>query len=174
MNSPAGLTDADVTRILHLIDNLHDVEVRVEVEGMKLHVRKFAPGTAATVPVPTSPGVQAPQGNTERVASQSPTTVPAAQGSAAKGEPDAVAIPQDVVTIRAPMLGRFFRAPSPTEPPYVDVGSTVEPDDTVCMIEVMKLFNTVRAGVRGTIVGVASQNGDMVEYDSVLFLVKPS
>ena len=78
-----------------------------------------------------------------------------------------------LLEIRAPMLGRFFRASSPSEPAYVEVGSRVQPEDTVCMLEVMKLFNTVPAGVAGTIVEILVENGAMVEHDAVLFRVRP-
>ena len=71
------------------------------------------------------------------------------------------------------MLGRFYCASSPSEPAYVEVGSKVKSEDTVCMIEVMKLFNSVQAGVSGTIVEISAQNGEMVEHDAVLFRVRP-
>ena len=71
------------------------------------------------------------------------------------------------------MLGRFYRASSPTEAPFVEVGTKVEAEDTVCVIEVMKLFSSVRAGVRGTVVEIVAENGEMVEHDAVLFMVKP-
>jgi biotin carboxyl carrier protein len=176
---PPGLTDADITRILHLIDNLHNVEVRIEVEGMKLHIRKLPVEDAAGVP-PTAalPGTQVSEQATATIEpprSQESERRPAAAKEAGSGgsKSNSTAIPPGAVAIRAPMLGRFFRAASPTDQPYVDIGSEVSPDDTVCIIEVMKLFNTVKAGVRGTIIGIAVENADMVEHDSVLFLVRP-
>ena len=79
----------------------------------------------------------------------------------------------DGVTIDSPMLGTFYRAPAPGEAPFVDVGSTVEPDTIVCIIEVMKMMNSVHAGVAGTIAEVFVENGDPVEYGSQLFRVEP-
>ena len=79
----------------------------------------------------------------------------------------------DGVTIDAPMLGTFYRAPAPGEAPFVDVGSTVEPDTIVCIIEVMKMMNSVHAGVAGTIAEVCVENGEPVEYGSPLFRVEP-
>lgn len=190
MSSSSDLTHDDVARILGIIDKLNDIEVRLEVDGMKLHVRKFsgahgasrhieefAPMQAESVPqaaqaalvsgrnpapAPTPAPAPAPEltESAKPLPATAPVLAPTVEGSAP-------------VTIRAPMLGRFFRASSPTEAPYVEIGSKVEPDDTVCMIEVMKLFSTVKAGVRGTIVHVAVENGDMVEHDAVLFSVKP-
>jgi acetyl-CoA carboxylase biotin carboxyl carrier protein len=78
------------------------------------------------------------------------------------------------VAIEAPMLGTFYRAPGPGEEPFVDVGAEVEPESTVCIIEVMKMMNSVPAGVAGTVVEVAAQNGQLVEYGQPLFYVRPA
>ena len=74
--------------------------------------------------------------------------------------------------IASPMLGTFYRAPAPGAAPYVDVGSRVEPDTIVCIIEVMKMMNSVNAGVSGTIAEVCVENGEAVEYDAPLFRVE--
>jgi len=79
----------------------------------------------------------------------------------------------DGVTIDAPMLGTFYRAPAPGAAPFVDVGSTVEPDTIVCIIEVMKMMNSVHAGVAGTVAEVYVENGQPVEYGTRLFRVEP-
>ena len=75
--------------------------------------------------------------------------------------------------IEAPMLGTFYRAPAPGEPPFVEVGSTVEPDTIVGIIEVMKMMNSVHAGVAGTIAEICVANGEAVEYGTPLFRVEP-
>jgi acetyl-CoA carboxylase biotin carboxyl carrier protein len=80
----------------------------------------------------------------------------------------------DAVTIAAPMLGVFYRAEGPGQRPFVDVGSRVEPDTTVCIIESMKMMNSVPAGVSGTIVEVCHENAELVEYDAPLFRVEPA
>ncbi|MFJ0789740.1 biotin/lipoyl-containing protein, partial [Bordetella bronchiseptica] len=79
----------------------------------------------------------------------------------------------DLLSITAPMIGRFYAKPSPNDPAFVALGSQVGPDDSVCILEVMKLFNTVKAGVAGEIVEILVQEGDMVEEGDVLFRVKP-
>jgi acetyl-CoA carboxylase biotin carboxyl carrier protein len=92
------------------------------------------------------------------------------------GEPEAApptAERDGAVAIEAPMLGTFYRAPGPGEDPFVDVGSTVEADSTVCIIEVMKMMNSVPAGVAGEVVEVAAENGQLVEYGEPLFYVRP-
>lgn len=91
-------------------------------------------------------------------------------------EPEEAQGPEDLeglVAVRSPILGIFYRAPKPGAPPFVEVGATVGAEDTVCLIEVMKLFNTVAAGVAGRIARVCAENGAMVEFGQVLFLIEP-
>jgi len=82
------------------------------------------------------------------------------------------AVPGDLLTISAPMLGTFYRASAPGAEPFVDVGARVEPDTVVCLIEVMKMMNSIPAGVSGTIAEVVAQNGELVEYGAPLFRVE--
>jgi acetyl-CoA carboxylase biotin carboxyl carrier protein len=79
-----------------------------------------------------------------------------------------------VVTISAPMIGTFYRAEAPGAAPYVDLGSRVEPDTVVCLIEVMKMMNPIPAGVAGTIVEVCARNAEAVEYGAPLFHIEPA
>jgi acetyl-CoA carboxylase biotin carboxyl carrier protein len=77
-------------------------------------------------------------------------------------------------TISSPMIGTFYRAEGPGKQPFVDVGSRVEPDTTVCIIEAMKMMNSVPAGISGTIVEICRENAEPVEYDTPLFRVDPA
>jgi acetyl-CoA carboxylase biotin carboxyl carrier protein len=131
-----GLTDDDVSEILRIIDESDLDELRVETEGLSLHVVRNG---------------AAPR---ER------------QPSAAESARE-----RDARTIDAPMLGTFYRSPAPGEPPFVEVGSQVEPDTIVCIIEVMKMMNSVSAGVAGTIVEIHVENAQPVEYGQPLFTV---
>ena len=81
---------------------------------------------------------------------------------------------EGLLTIAAPMVGTFYRAPGPGEPPFVDVGSTVEPTTVVCIIEVMKMMNSVPAGIAGTVVELCCENAQPVEYGQPLFRVQPA
>ena len=76
--------------------------------------------------------------------------------------------------IRSPTVGTFYSAPSPDDPPFVTVGSKVQPDTTVCIVEAMKVFNPIPAEVSGTITAMLVNNGDAVEYDQPLFRVDPA
>jgi acetyl-CoA carboxylase biotin carboxyl carrier protein len=78
-----------------------------------------------------------------------------------------------LIPINSPLLGIFYRAPKPGAPPFVEIGSYVTEDDTVCLVEVMKLFNTVKAGVKGRIAKICIENNQVVEYNQTLFLVEP-
>jgi acetyl-CoA carboxylase biotin carboxyl carrier protein len=79
---------------------------------------------------------------------------------------------EGLVAIKAPMLGTFYRTPKPGAPPFVEVGAMVDKDDPVCIIEVMKLFNTVKAGVQGRIAKICVEQGQLVEYQQILFLIE--
>ena len=94
------------------------------------------------------------------------------EASAPPPAPDAEA--DGLATITAPMLGTFYRAEAPGKPPFVDVGQRVEPDTIVCIIEVMKMMNSVTAGVSGTIAAVVPENAELVEYGQPLFRVEPA
>lgn len=79
-----------------------------------------------------------------------------------------------LIAIRSPMVGTFYAAPSPDAKPFVQVGSVVDEDTDVCIIEAMKVFNNIKAECRGTIAKILASNGQTVEYGQVLFLVRPA
>jgi acetyl-CoA carboxylase biotin carboxyl carrier protein len=81
---------------------------------------------------------------------------------------------EGIVAIKASMLGIVYRRPSPDMPPYVEVGSYVKADDTVCLIEIMKVFTAIRSDVSGYITDILVETNEMVEYGQPLFLVKPA
>jgi acetyl-CoA carboxylase biotin carboxyl carrier protein len=105
-------------------------------------------------------------------------TAPAMEREPAPAAPappePAAASPNGAATIDAPMLGTFYRASAPGEQPFVDVGSQVDRDTVVCLIEVMKMMNSVKAGVSGTVVEVCATNAELVEYGEPLFRVDPA
>jgi len=78
-----------------------------------------------------------------------------------------------LLTVESPMLGTFYRAEAPGAPPFVEVGSRVEPDTIVCIIEVMKMMNSVPAGVSGTVAEILPDNATLVEYGAPLLRVRP-
>lgn len=158
------LTHQDVREILSMIDaSEHLNEIELVMGGFRLHVvRNGASGSMVQRAAP----VAAPQ-SAPAIAAPVPATAAVAGGAAAE------AVPAGIVAIRAPMLGTFYRAPAPNERPFVEVGQRVKASDTVCMIEVMKLFNSIAAGVDGTVVKISADNAAMVEFNQVLIHVKP-
>src|SRR5262249_53086255 len=100
---------------------------------------------------------------------QTSAVQPASQPGTAASTPDAAANAQ---TIKSPTIGTFYATPSPTDPPFVSVGSVVTPETVVCTIEQMKVFNQIQAGVSGTITAVLVKSGDAVEFDTPLFRYK--
>lgn len=166
----SGFTRNDVQEILNIIDKLGDVEVQFETGDVKLFVKKGAPGAAAQAVQPAASAPVAPAAPAQSSGSTAQAVAPSAPASATANPKD---VPAGMVAIRSPLLGRFFIAPSPNDPPFVTIGQQVTEDDSVAVIEVMKLFNTIQAGVRGKIIEMRATNGEMVEFDQVLFVVEP-
>lgn len=162
------LSEDDVLHILKLIDESKFDYFQLEVGELKITVSKGEPippsASAQSVAVPQArpPVAEAPK------AAPTPAT-----GQATAAGLDAKAAAEGLVAIRAPLLGTFYVAPEPGAPPFVQLGAAVTEDTTVGLIEVMKVFNSVRANVNGTVVQVVAQNGQFVEYGQTLFLVKP-
>jgi acetyl-CoA carboxylase biotin carboxyl carrier protein len=147
-----ALSDDDVREILRLIDESKLDELRIETPEFKLHVRREAAAPADDPPGPEPAEPAAP----ERLAA-----APAVDSNGAR-------------TIEAPMLGTFYRAGAPGATPFVDVGTKVDPGTVVCLIEVMKMMNSIQAGVAGTIVEICAENAQLVEYGDPLFRVEPA
>lgn len=97
---------------------------------------------------------------------------PAASGGEASGQEQAAAA-EKTVDITSPTVGTFYAAPSPDDPSFVEVGSHVNPDTVVCVVEAMKVFNQIPAETSGTIVEILVENGEPVEYGQALFRVRP-
>ena len=112
--------------------------------------------------------------------SDTPAAMPAAAPAAAAAAPvaatEAPTVSDDsgLIAIESPMVGTFYSAPNPDTDAYVTVGSQISDDTMVCLIEAMKVFNEIKAGVSGTIEQILVKNGDAVEFGQKLFLVRPS
>ena len=152
-----SLTDEDIREILRLIDESDLEELHIETDDFVLHVSKNAGGDGASLT------------RLRGVREASPTRSP----ERPEQTEQAPASLNGSHTIESPMLGTFYRAERPGAEPFVDVGSEVEPDTIVCIVEVMKMMNSVPAGVAGTITEVCSENAALVEYGQPLFRVKP-
>ncbi len=118
------------------------------------------PAPVSAPVVPAAPAVAAPP-------SDVPVPKSAQEDSAAAEAPS-----DDYKEIRSPMVGTFYRSPSPDKPPYIKVGDSIEAGDVVCIVEAMKLFNEIESEISGKIVKVLAEDASPVEYDQVLFLVE--
>lgn len=195
------LSPEDVRALVAAFDGADWDEMTLTVDGTRLVLSRSGrpptpadgPGAGAGAPAappppptvtpapstaPSEQGMAPPApGGGPRVAAASPSgqgaaAVPGAPAAGAPGPPGAAAATGRRVT--APSVGLFWRSPKPGAPPFVEVGDEVRPDDTVCIVEVMKLMNHVRAGVAGTVRAVHPENGQMVEHGDLLFTIEPA
>lgn len=167
------LTHDDVQRILKLVDEAEHVDELDLVYGdLQLHVRRH--GASDRPLASTAAAAPAAAVASAAAAPAAPPASSPAAASVGKAKPAATPVPEGMVTIRAPMLGTFYRAPAPGEKPFVEVGQQVKASDTVCLIEVMKLFNSINAGVDGTIAQIVADNAALVEYNQVLIVIEPA
>jgi acetyl-CoA carboxylase biotin carboxyl carrier protein len=155
-----------IKQIIDLMKRSELTEFAVEEEGFKLKIRRGHNGS----PLITSTGGMVATYPPVPEAQPAPAQAPAAFGGAPatgaeKEEPG-------VAFIKAPMVGTFYRAPSPESPPYVEVNAKVTENTVVCIIEAMKIMNEIQAEVKGTVVEALVENGQPVEYGQRLFKVK--
>lgn len=153
-----NLTAKDVAEITRLLEESSFDELYLEMDGLKLSLKRNGAGGASTA----SNGQTPP-------ASAASAAAPTRSAPASSAPP--VAADPSLHAVAAPLLGTFYRAPKPGAPPFVEVGSRVDEDTIVGIIEVMKLMNTVRAGVRGEVVEILGRDGMLVEYGETLLRV---
>ncbi|OKH22603.1 acetyl-CoA carboxylase, biotin carboxyl carrier protein [Hydrococcus rivularis NIES-593] len=159
----------ELRELLRAIAQTDITELTLKSEDFELTVRKSAPviptqTVAATVEAAPPSGV-------------SPVSQPSAVPVAPVSEPQEVSAPSPAdakwVAITSPMVGTFYRAPAPDEPPFVEVGDRIRQGQTVCIIEAMKLMNEIEAEVSGQIMEIVVANGEPVEYGQTLMWLNP-
>ncbi|MFZ9229792.1 MAG: acetyl-CoA carboxylase biotin carboxyl carrier protein [Prochlorococcaceae cyanobacterium] len=153
-------------KLLALLGDSDIQELRLEGDDFRLEVRRNLPGLAAQViQTPVVPAVPA----------AIPASTPAAPVAAVPSPPPptAAAVRSDLLEITAPMVATFYRAPSPGDPPFVEVGARISSGQTVCILEAMKLMNELESEVSGEVVEILVENGTPVEFGQVLMRVKP-
>ncbi|MFY7669290.1 MAG: acetyl-CoA carboxylase biotin carboxyl carrier protein [Crocinitomicaceae bacterium] len=161
----------EIKDLIKLVSKSGIGKVAIEREGFKIVIK--GGNTAGSEPV----YVQAPQ----PIAMQPMTTTPMALSTPSSSAP--VATPSvntetnddsKYITVKSPMIGTFYRTPGPDKDAFVNVGSTIQKGDKLCIIEAMKTFNEIEAEVSGKIVKVLVDNASPIDYDQPLFLVDPS
>jgi acetyl-CoA carboxylase biotin carboxyl carrier protein len=168
---------SEIRELIRLLDETSVSELLVEHEGEKLHIKKAEPQVtvAASAPFVQPPvmAAPAPQPGVVAPAPQAvPTPAPIAPSPADLPTSQPETNDANLHKIVSPMVGTFYAAPAPDKPPYVTVGSKVTEKTVVCIVEAMKLMNEIEADVRGEIVEILVENGQMVDYGQPMFLVK--
>lgn len=163
-----AMTGDEVVQILNLMENSSFDFLELEVGELKLTVSKSGYRPDASGKNPVTASQSAPPSR-----STAPSTATAEKPRQPQTDAGETADAEGLVAITASMVGTFYRAPEPGAPPFVDVGGRVDEDTTVGLIEVMKVFSSVSAGVRGVISKILVTNAQFVEYGQRLFLVKP-
>ncbi len=148
-----SVTPRDIEALVETFEASDWSQMKLTIDGLDLFLSK-SPGAR---PSPAVSELAAP--------------APAAPAPAAT--PMRAAAPEHWVTVRAPNLGTFYRAPKPGAPPYVKLGQRVDPTTELCLIEVMKLFTSVYNNVSGVVRQVLVEDGELVEFDQALFLIEP-
>jgi acetyl-CoA carboxylase biotin carboxyl carrier protein len=167
--------DIDLDELIALVELLKDAEFsefRYEKGDLRIVIRRGGRSDEHEL-------VQRASASNSR--SETPRKTPASQEqgapSTAKGpirsQPPTATIPTGGVPVTAPVLGTFYTRPKPSEPPFVSVGSLVEADTVLCIIEVMKLMNSVVAGMRGTVAAIHVKEGELVEHGQLLYSIAP-
>jgi acetyl-CoA carboxylase biotin carboxyl carrier protein len=164
------LTSDDVQDILHVLDGLPVGELTLETARFRLALHRTGNGGwTQALEVLAAPGALLDEPASAEDAAAGPTE-PAPPSLAAP--PDGEPASEELTEVRAPLLGTFYRAPRPGAPPFVAVGSVVTPDTVVCIIETMKLMNSVTAGVTGTVAEILLANAQFAEQGTVLMRIR--
>jgi len=167
-----SLTAADVAEILRLLEQSSFDELNLEMNGMKLSLKRGA--TAAAAGVGVLPNAVAVIATSAASAADSSASRDASSNAAAAAAPPAASVDPNIHDVPSPLLGTFYRSPKPGALPFVEVGATVAEETIVAIIEVMKLMNTVRAGARGTVTEILPGDGTLVEYDQPILRIRKS
>lgn len=146
-------------------------EVEIEQKDFKITIKTHEPAGKRNTEV-----IQVAMPAAQPVAAAAPAPVAAAPAAAspAPAAPPAAEPKGNLIEVRSPMIGTFYRSSSPDKPAFVEVGAQIKQGQTVCIIEAMKLFNEIESEVSGTIVKVLVNDSSPVEYDQPLFLVEPA
>ena len=144
----------EIKEMINLMNENNLMELEVEKEGMRIRLRKLGPDQAQGGPLIIEKAI----GKEKLVPPESEQAPPTAVRS---------------IEIKAPMVGTFYRAPSPESSPYAEIGQVIEPGQIICIIEAMKLMNEIKSEIKGKITEILVENAEPVEFGQPLFLVEP-
>jgi acetyl-CoA carboxylase biotin carboxyl carrier protein len=158
-------TKQDIRALIRLFEESDWDDIRVETNDLKLTISKNSNTPGLTV-------VENGRRDLPSPSSDAPVESPAIAEPAPEKGP--VVVPEGMIAVTAPSLGTFWRAPKPGADPFIETGQNVDEDTTLCLIEVMKLFTPIKAGVSGTVTEIVTENSEMVESGDVLILIDPA
>ena len=156
----------DIESLIKFVQSSGVSEVSLEQKDFKITIKTTHGAIMQSVAAPAHQVIHAPV--------QAAAPAPAASAAAPPAEKAKGADESKYITIKSPMIGTFYRTPSPDKPVFINVGDEIKPGKVLCIIEAMKLFNEIESEVGGRIVKVLVDNATPVEYDQPLFLVDPS
>lgn len=163
------MTVEDISALIRTFDESDWKELALQVDDFRVFLSRDPDSAGAPwlAPAPSRSSME------HSVAPPAPTAAAVNGAPAAPVAQEAPPVPDNCVVVNAPNLGIFYRAPKPGAPAYVDPGAVVDEETEICLIEVMKLFTPVHAGVRGTVRHICVEDGDMVEHGQPLFYIEP-
>lgn len=163
----------EIQELLDFIASSGLAEVNIETENFKIAVKKYSEAPAKIIEQIPQPII--PVTTYQQPVSTTPSVTPQPTSPAKQEEKNEVkdSSSKNLVTIKSPMIGTFYRSANPENPAFVNVGDEVQAGQPVCIIEAMKLFNEIESDISGRIVKILVENASPVEYDQPLFLVEP-
>lgn len=157
-----NLSNEDIQEILQILDASSFDELHLKTDQFSLTLRRSAGGGwTASSQVLSDPTLVQPPAAARDTAAIAPETAQAATSG------------EGLIEVRTHLPGTFYRAPRPGAAPFVEVGSRVQEDTVVCIVETMKLMNSIHAGARGTVAEICLENAQFIEKDTVLMRIKP-
>lgn len=160
----------EIRELIRLLDETSVTELQVESDNMKLLIKKQEAAPALT----SAPAIQVPAHTVAEAAAPVVSGASSAQTSAGTLPQRTVEADENVHIVTSPMVGTFYRAPSPDAPAYVEQGTKVNAKSVLCIVEAMKLMNEIEAEVSGEVVEVLAENGQLVEYGQPLVKIRLS
>jgi acetyl-CoA carboxylase biotin carboxyl carrier protein len=161
----------EIKKLIELVEQSNINELEVSRWGKKVRILKSANKTGNITVVPESNT----SSSSSPIQSVKEVTLPTEAAAPAKVEPTASATEpalDNIIEVKSPMVGTFYRAPAPDADPYVQVGDIVSPNQVLCIIEAMKLMNEIESEWRGRITAISVDNAQPVEYNQVLFKIE--
>lgn len=164
-------TADEIRNLIQIFDESEWKELALQVDDFRIFLSRDPDSAGAPWQV-SAPAAGQPSSSQAPAAQSAPAAAPASPAGAPRE--DAPALQDNWVMVKAPNLGIFYRSPKPGAPPYVELGAEVDEETEICLIEVMKLFTPVHAGLRGTVRHICVEDGEMVDHDQPLFYIEPA